>query len=467
MKQLRKGKSGSTVIMTLGIPAAQILRFSVPLVFGNLFQQMYSIIDAAVIGNYVGVEAFAAVGCTGWVCWLINCFFRDSANAFSIPAAICIGKKDREGFHKIVVNAVLYGVVLSFVGTILLALTLHTILRLLNVPENIYQCAGQYLLVYILGIPLGMTFSLATALLRADGNSEITFRAMTASTITNVALDLLLVVVFRAGVLGAAIATWLASGVAAVLALEECAKREKFHFALGELRPDFGILQEITRLFLPMFFNSVIIAFGGLYVQKNMNALGSSFTAGISAQSKIFGVLEAVIMAVQTSLGVFVSQNLGARKPLRIRQGLLQCTVASLLLTAVLVGVTLNFREPILKLFLSTKDAVSYAQAMQVAKDATRMILYGMGIMTAMYLHRVAIQALHHPEFSAIAGVCQLIARVVTIAIGSSVIGKTAYFITDCAAWLVSLPIVAIPCYILLHKMIKEESAGQVGKQLV
>lgn len=93
MKQLRKGKSGSTVIMTSGIPAAQILRFSVPLVFGNLFQQMYSIIDAAVIGNYVGVEAFAAVGCTGWVCWLINCFFRDSANAFSIPAAICIGKK--------------------------------------------------------------------------------------------------------------------------------------------------------------------------------------------------------------------------------------------------------------------------------------------------------------------------------------------------------------------------------------
>ena len=216
-----------------------------------------------------------------------------------------------------------------------------------------------------------------------------------------------------------------------------------------------------------MFFNSVIIAFGGLYVQKNMNALGSSFTAGISAQSKIFGVLEAVIMAVQTSLGVFVSQNLGARKPLRIRQGLLQCTVASLLLTAVLVGVTLHFREPILKLFLSTKDAVSYAQAMQVAKDATRMILYGMGIMTAMYLHRVAIQALHHPEFSAIAGVCQLIARVVTIAIGSSVIGKTAYFITDCAAWLVSLPIVAIPCYILLHKMIKEESAGQAGKHPV
>ena len=281
------------------------------------------------------------------------------------------------------------------------------------------------------------------------------------------ALDLLLVVVFRAGVLGAAIATWLASGVAAVLALEECAKREEFHFALGELRPDFGILQEITRLFLPMFFNSVIIAFGGLYVQKNMNALGSSFTAGISAQSKIFGVLEAVVMAVQTSLGVFVSQNLGAMKPLRIRQGLLQCTVASLLLTAVLVGVTLHFREPILKLFLSTKDAVSYAQAMQVAKDATRMILYGMGIMTAMYLHRVAIQALHHPEFSAIAGVCQLIARVVTIAIGSSVIGKTAYFITDCAAWLVSLPIVAIPCYILLHKMIKEESAGQVGKHPV
>ena len=141
--------------------------------------------------------------------------------------------------------------------------------------------------------------------------------------------------------------------------------------------------------------------------------------------------------------------------------------MASLLLTAVLVGVTLHFREPILKLFLSTKDAVGYAQAMQVAKDATRMILYGMGIMTAMYLHRVAIQALHHPEFSAIAGVCQLIARVVTIAIGSSVIGKTAYFITDCAAWLVSLPIVAIPCYILLHKMIKEESAGQVGKQPV
>ena len=100
MKKLRKENFGSTVIMTSGPPAAQILRFSVPLMFGNLFQQMYSIIDAAIIGNYVGVEAFAAVGCTGWVCWLINSILRDSANAFSIPASICIGKKEREcGFY--------------------------------------------------------------------------------------------------------------------------------------------------------------------------------------------------------------------------------------------------------------------------------------------------------------------------------------------------------------------------------
>lgn len=450
--------------MTRGNPVSLILGFSVPLMFGNLFQQLYSIADAVVIGKFVGVDAFAAVGCASWVCWLINAFCRDSANAFSVVASVSVGRGDQKTLRRIIANAAIYGTAASVLMTGALLMGLPLIIRALSIPQNICVDAHRYLLVYVLSIPLALFFNLMTAILRATGDSNVTFRAMTASTIANIVLDLLFVFVFRWGVLGAAAATWISTGVSMLIALKACARQSIFHLEREEFLPDPAILADVFRLFAPMFFNSLIISVGGLYVQKYVNAQGSVFSAGRSAEGKIFCILEAIIMAVQTGVSVFVGQNLGAQKIVRIRDGLIRITIVTFGMIIVMGTVAMALRRPMLNLFLSVEDPVSYEEAFRVAYDSCACVLLGMLIMTPMYIHRVTIQALGHAECSAFAGACQMIIRILTIRLGPALIGVYAYYITDCMAWVVSLPIVSIPCYIYLSRMIAQQEGREAGK---
>lgn len=439
--------------MTKGNPVSLVMRFSVPLMFGNLFQQMYSMVDAIVIGRFVGVEAFAAVGCTSWICWLINSFCRDSSNAFCVVASISVGNGDRQRLRRIIVNAVLYCAAASVAAVAALLLGLTPMVHALSTPANIMDQAQQYLMIYILSIPLLLTFNLASAILRAMGDSMITFRAMTASTVVNIALDILFVLVFRWGVFGAALATWLACGAAVLIALKACMKQDIFQIGLQEMKPDWEILGKVFRLFLPMLFNSAIISVGGLYVQKAVNMMGSSFTAGISAQGKIFSILEAIIMAVQTGVSVFVGQNLGANQITRIRDGLIRMVIVTFAMTAVMAAAGMVIRGFILNLFLSMDNPASYEEAFRIGYESTKWILIGMLVMTPMYIHRVTIQALGYAEFSAYAGIGQMIMRILTIRFGPSLIGMHAYYIPDCMAWLIALPIVTVPCYRYLRKL--------------
>lgn len=444
---------GAEIDLTRGSIVPRVLRFSAPLVLGNLFQQLYNIVDASIIGRSCGVEALAAVSCTAWVCWLINALCRDSGNTFGIMGAVRVGKRDMDAFGRIVINAVLYTVFVSVAVTAFGLLGLRTILRLLQIPENILREAGQYLLIYTLCIPPMMIFNVAASLLRSVGNSRVTMTAMTVSTVVNIALDLLFILVFHWGVPGAAAATWISVVVSALVALNACRGQAVFRVRIRELRPDWKIMREMTDLLLPMLLNSVIISVGGLIVLSQSNRLGSSFTGGKSAEGKLFSMMEAVIMALQTGVSVFVGQNLGARQYERILDGLHRMLlVIFAVFLAMAAGVVL-FLKPMLDLFLSHKDPQVYAEAFRVARTATLCTLGGMFAMTPMYIYRVTIQALGHAGYSAIAGFGQMLIRIATIYWGPSLIGIYAYYITDCMAWMISLPIVSIPCYIEIARL--------------
>lgn len=456
--QFRKHSQQREVDMTRGSPVRLILTFAGPLVLGNLFQQLYSFVDAIVVGRYVGVDALAAIGCTSWVVWLINAFVRDSSNAFSIAASVRVGNRNKTEFRAIVGNAVLVCIVMGLAATVLLAALVPFILNALSVQANVYDQAYQYLMVYILSIPLAMVFNIAAALLRATGNSTVTFNAMTASTVFNVVMDLVFVLVFGMGVLGAAVATWLSQGISMAVALAAAAKHEDFHLSREDLRPDPALLKELFRLWLPMIFNSTIIAIGGLYVEESTNSIGSSFTAGLSAGTKIFCLLEAVVMAIQTGASVYAGQNLGAKQYRRIREGLIKIVAATMLIAVALVLLVMRLGGSfILNLFLSDADPAAYERAYQVAMTYLHYTGYGMFIMTPMYLHRVTIQTLGYPNYAALAGVFQMIVRVLTVTLLPPLIGETAYFFTEIAAWGVSLPTVSIPCYLHINKMIRQQ----------
>lgn len=450
--------SGSVTDMTTGNAGELILRFSFPLVFGNLFQQLYSIADAVVVGRYVGIDALASIGCISWVCWMINAFLRDCANAFSISASIRMGNHNEEGFRTIVAHGALICVILGIPVTLLLLWGIPLILRLLSVQPNVVHMTRQYLTVFILAVPVGLVYNIVTGLLRAYGNSSITFFSMTVSTVVNIVLGLVFVLVFRWGVPGTAIATCIAQITAMVIALRAAAREPVFHIGREKLHLDPGLLKELVRLWLPMFFNSLIISFGGLFVEKHTNQLGSAFTAGIAACMKVFSVLEAIVMAIQTGVSVYVGQNLGARQFGRIREGLIRIVKLGFMLISVIILLTLGVQHWILPLFLSAEDPAAYQRAFQVASANTHIILLSMLIMTPMYLHRVTIQTLGFPVYAALAGVMQMVVRVLTILLGPAVFGEYAYYIHDGLAWLVSLPIVAIPCYRYLRKQIERSS---------
>lgn len=453
--------SSAYIDMTSGKPVRLIARFSLPLIVGNLFQQLYTFVDAIIVGKFIGVNAFAAVGCSDWIIWFLNAIPRDCSNAFCIAASISIGNRDKDQFRKIAANAVLFGGGLSVVVAGGFLIGLDPLLHLLHVPQAIYADARSYLLIIILCIPFSIAFHLTCALLRAAGNSNITFYGMAASTLINIALDLLFVLVFRWGVAGAAFATLLAQASAMTVALLAARNNPLLRIRREDWGLDRAIMGNIVKLWTPMMLNSVIIAIGGVYSQRAVNSIGEYFTAGIEAGNKVFGLIEAIIMAIQTSASVFVGQNLGARQPDRIRSGMARIVPFSLLITGVMILLVWLFGGEVINIFLSSNDPALYAAAHAAGLRYCLILVSGMVILTPMYLYRAALQTLGHPNYAMVAGFLQMAARVLTIAGLSSVLHEAAIYLAEILAWLVSLPMVAIPFVLYVRRLCRAQSARE------
>lgn len=459
-KKLAIKRPGSTFVnMTEGNPVRLILKFALPLVVGNLFQQLYSLVDAAVIGNFIGVAGFAAVSCTGWIIWTINATSRDLSNAFCIAGSIRIGRKDTDGFRRIVTQGYLFCGVVVAVFLAFVFFGMDIILHFLNVPAEIYEQAKTYLSLIVLAMPLGVSFHLTAGLLRAAGNSDVTFYAMVASTVVNIALDLLFVVVLHWSVAGAAIATIIAQGCSLTIALLTSRNSELFRFQRTDWGIDIKIVKEIVKLWIPMAMNSVVLAVGGIYVSRRINAIGTYFTAGTEASGTIFTVLEAIIMAVQTGANVFVGQNFGAKKAKRIYQGMHRIILAAEGLTLLLIGVVWLSADGLVSFFMSSADPLLYQAAHEVGVQSTKVFISCMVIMTPMYFYRSALQTLGHPEFAVYGAFLQVGARIGTVTLLPAVLGVYAYYIPTAVAWLFTLPVVVIPYYHFLKRLLAEEQS--------
>ena len=429
-----------------GNPAWLVMWFSVPLIFGNIFQQLYYITDAVIVGKYIGISALAAVNSCSWITWLLNAIARDLSNALCILASYSVGEQDRQKLKKIVGNSCTITIGLSLFLTVLVEFYLDEIFQLFQVRTDIVQMTGDYFSVVLVGIPFVLVYHVAAALLRADGNSKITFYAVSVSTGINMILDFLFIVQFGWGVKGGALATVIAQFAAMMVALVPLLKSTMFSKDFSDWFPDRDFLRQVVGLWLPMFVNSAVISFGGSFISRNVNAIGPHFTAGISSATKIFTLLESVIMAVQTGLSVFIGQNLGADQMQRVKKGQHQIVFLSLGISAILNLVVQGMAPQLLHLFLSQEDPL-YAQTLHVAIRNVRVITLGLFVMAPMYLYRIAIQTLGHPRYPMYAGFLQLAARVFAVVVLPPLMGEYAYYIATILAWLVTLPVVMIPYY--------------------
>lgn len=440
------------ISMLEGNPAGLVMTFSVPLIFGNLLQQMYYITDAAVVGSFLGIQALAAVNSCSWITWMLNAIARDLSNTLSILASYSTGEGDQVGLKRIVGNACTITLVLSLVLTAGVLANLDRLFVLFRVQEDILQMTGDYFSVVMLGIPFVLIYNVAAALLRAAGNSRITFYAVSVSTVVNVVLDLLFIVGFGWGVRGGAAATVIAQFVSMIIALIPLLNSSMFTGELRFWKPQRRLMIQIAELWAPMFVNSAVISIGGSFVSSRVNEIGAFFTAGISSATRVFTILESLIMAIQTGLSVFIGQNLGAEKYGRVRKGVRQTVVLSLFLSAVL-NVMVQLTAPqLVKLFLSQNDPELYAKTFHVAVTYTRIITLGMFIMAPMYLYRIAVQTMGYPRYPMYAGFLQLTARVFAVTVLPPLLGEYAYYIATLLAWAVTLPVVVIPYYRYIAK---------------
>ncbi|MBR5267114.1 MAG: MATE family efflux transporter, partial [Lachnospiraceae bacterium] len=298
--------------MTKGKPLPVLLRFTLPLLLGNVFQQFYNMADTVIVGRFVGAGALAAVGSTGTIMFLINGFAQGITSGFSILTSQRFGAGDAQGVRRSVAN----GVILAVLSTLILTLTcvgvMRPLLGMMNTPEDIFTDAYTYIMIISGGIVATVFYNLFSAYLRAVGNSQAPLFFLVFSSCLNIVLDLVFIVWFHMGVAGAALATIVSQAVSAVLCGGYIFMKVK---ALTPERNQWKLNSHDSRhqlsMGLPMAFQFAITASGGMVMQSAINLYGSNAVAAYTAAGKLEALVEQGMVAMGQAVATYGGQNYG------------------------------------------------------------------------------------------------------------------------------------------------------------
>ncbi len=355
------GKTKSEVRMTEGSIVKLLVNFTLPLLVGNLFQQFYNMVDTWVVGNFVGDNAFSAVGTVAPILNLYIFLFTGFANGGAVIVSQFFGAKDKENVkksvHTMLVITIAFSVVLSIAGYFSLPL----MLKIAKSPAGIYDEQMTYLKIIFAFLSFQIIYNMAAAILRAVGDSTRPFIYLVAACIINIGLDLLFVIKFNMGVAGVAWATIIAQGVAAILCLVTMfTTKSDVRINLIDLKYDTILGKQVFLLGLPTALQQMVTSFSNIFVQGYINGFGGAVMGGWTCYFKVdqFAMLplQSMSIAVQT----FVGQNLGAGDEERAKKGLRQATYLCMGVTLVIVAVILVFARPVSNFFTSSESIIEY-----------------------------------------------------------------------------------------------------------
>ena len=350
-----------TTLMTEGPVWRRIVSFALPVFWGNLFQQLYNVVDSLVVGNFVGSEALAAVGSSGTLIFLLVGFFGGLFTGASVVISRYFGARDQQNVQKAVHTAMAFGLCSGVLLTVLGVAVTPSILRLIGTPEKVLPNSIVYFRIYFAGFVAMSLYSTCNGIFQAVGDSRHPLYYLIFSSITNVVLDLLFVAVFGWGVAGAAVATLISQFVSAVLALRRLTHvQEEYRVELKKVRMDGPMLREILHMGIPSGVQNSIIAFANIVVQSSINMYGDMAVAGCGAYSKIEGFGFLPITSCALALSTFVSQNLGAKKYDRAKKGAVFGVIVCLVLSE-LVGLAVYLGAPtLIAAFNGAAEVVRY-----------------------------------------------------------------------------------------------------------
>ena len=309
--------------LTQGNVLKLILGFSIPLLFGMLFQQFYSMVDTIIVGKYLGVTALAEVGSTGSISFMIIGFCMGVCNGFAIPVAQKFGARNYKLLRKYVFNSAVLSAIFSIVMTIIVCLLCRNILEWMNTPDDIMDGAYSYIFVIFLGIPVTYLYNLLAGIIRSFGDSKTPLIFLIMSSIINIVLDLVFIIIFNMGVAGAAWATVISQAVSGICCLIFMKKRYSIlKFENDELRVNGHCIRRLCYMGIPMGLQYSITAIGSVILQTAVNGLGSLVVATVTAGSKISMFLSCPFDALGSTMATYAGQNVGAKKLDRVSEGI-------------------------------------------------------------------------------------------------------------------------------------------------
>lgn len=356
-----KKKSNATMLMTSGSIWKQLLIFAVPLILGNLLQQMYSAVDSIIVGNSVGSAALAAVGASNALIFLLIAFAQGAAVGAGVVISQFLGAGDtkrlQRAVHTAVTISLLLGVVLTVVG---IALS-RVLLVAMDTPAEVLTDAVTYLRIYAGGFLFNVVYNMATGILNAAGNSKRPLLYLAAASVTNIALDLILINGFKMGVAGAAIATDVSQLISCILAVGYLLRvKADYQVKIKALCLDGDMAKRIIRVGLPTGIQNMVISFSNVLVQAGINHYGAMAVAGFTAYLKVDGFNILPVLSIGMAVTTFVGQNYGAGNLKRVKSGMWTAILMSTIYTVVTGGLLLALAHPVLRLFTSDINAIHY-----------------------------------------------------------------------------------------------------------
>lgn len=447
--------------MTSGSPAGLILRFALPLMLGNVFQQFYTFVDTMVVGQALGVKALAALGAAEWLTFLMFGLVQGLVQGFSLVMARQFGAGDERGLKKAVAGAVWLSLGAAVLFTVLGQLMLRPVLLLLHTPEEITGLTLIYLRILYASLPVAFAYNLLAALLRALGNSKTPLQAMTLSSFCNIALDLLFVFGFGWGIQGAAAATVLAQILAACFCCMKLRGSGLFSLGNKENYPDREVIKEQLKLGLPMGLQNMITAIGGLIVQSVINGFGVLFIAGYTAANKLYGLLEIAASSYGYAMSTYSGQNMGASRYDRIGRGLRAANLIGAATALWMSAVMVFLGKPVLGCFI-TGDRATVEGAMRIGYHFLLVLAVFFPFLYILYVTRSCIQGMGNSLLPMISSIVQLVMRIGYALLLPPLIGESGVFYGEVCAWLGADLLLACSYFYCMKKLRTEAGTAEI-----
>ncbi len=438
--------------MTQGKIFPVLMRFAIPIFIGDIFQQLYNVVDTIIVGRTLGADALGAVGATGTIMFLIIGFVSTMSAGFAVVTSQRFGAKDEEGVKYSFINSLILMVIIGLIMTLACMIFLNPLLKLMNTPADIFEDSYSYISVICEGMIATIFYNLFASNLRAIGNSRVPLYFLILASIINIVLDLVFIINFSMGVAGAAWATIASQFISALLCGIYIFTKEKdlmpkaYHFKLNKC-----IVKQQLSIAIPMGLQTAITASGTIIMQSAMNTFGSTAVSAITVANKCKNIFTQPFMSIGTAVATFCGQNYGAGDMKRVKKGVwtaFKIGTIYAIFSAIVVYILLPWE---MKLFLSEKEVVSdllvWADPYVLASAALFLPL------VYIFVFRSAIQGIGRSVFAMLAGVVELISRIVIASISMKTANYNIAIWCDPGAWVTAALFVGISFVVISRKL--------------